>query len=93
MKLIFKETFINRLENQIEYIALDSPAKARKFSPLTFYYHRVTQSFKQRTTESVIVSLWFSAPFSVYLCGVSPFLSRFSKRRQQKNLLILTKNQ
>lgn len=31
MKIIFKETFIRRLENQVEYIAADSPASARKF--------------------------------------------------------------
>ena len=29
--VFFKETFFNRLENQVEYIALDSPVKARKF--------------------------------------------------------------
>ena len=31
MKLIFKETFISKLEDQVEYIAIDSPARARKF--------------------------------------------------------------
>ena len=31
MKIIFKESFIRRLENQVEYIALDSPVRARKF--------------------------------------------------------------
>ncbi|MEI6050712.1 MAG: type II toxin-antitoxin system RelE/ParE family toxin [Bacteroidota bacterium] len=31
MKIVFKDTFIIRLENQIEYIALDSPKRARKF--------------------------------------------------------------
>lgn len=31
MKIVFKETFIIRLENQINYIALDSPTRARKF--------------------------------------------------------------
>ena len=30
MKIIFKESFIQRLENQIEYIASDSPLQARK---------------------------------------------------------------
>ena len=29
MKIIFKESFIRRLENQVEYIALDSPVRAR----------------------------------------------------------------
>lgn len=31
MKIVFKDTFYYRLENQIEYISLDSPARARKF--------------------------------------------------------------
>jgi len=31
MKIIFKDTFVDRLEKQVEYIAIDSPAKARKF--------------------------------------------------------------
>jgi plasmid stabilization system protein ParE len=31
MKIIFKDTFLNRLENQIDYISLDSPKRARKF--------------------------------------------------------------
>ena len=31
MKIIFKDTFVNKLENQIDYISLDSPVRARKF--------------------------------------------------------------
>ena len=31
MKIVFKDTFIVRLENQIEYISLDSTKRARKF--------------------------------------------------------------
>jgi len=31
MKIVFKDTFLNRFESQIEYISLDSPARARKF--------------------------------------------------------------
>lgn len=31
MKILFKESFLQRLENQIEYISLDSPKRARKF--------------------------------------------------------------
>jgi plasmid stabilization system protein ParE len=31
MKILFKESFLKRLENQIEYISLDSPKRARKF--------------------------------------------------------------
>jgi plasmid stabilization system protein ParE len=31
MKIILKDTFVKRLEIQLDYIALDSPANARKF--------------------------------------------------------------
>ena len=31
MKLLFKESFLKRLENQIEFTSLDSPSRARKF--------------------------------------------------------------
>lgn len=31
MKVVFKDTFVVRLEKQIEYISLDSPERARKF--------------------------------------------------------------
>jgi hypothetical protein len=31
MKVVFKDTFLNRLESQLEYISLDSPMRARKF--------------------------------------------------------------
>lgn len=31
MKIIFKDSFIKRLENQIDFISKDSPTRARKF--------------------------------------------------------------
>jgi len=31
MKIVFKDTFLNRLESQIEYISLDSRTRAVKF--------------------------------------------------------------
>ncbi len=31
VRIVFKETFLNRLENQVDYISLDSPTRARKF--------------------------------------------------------------
>jgi hypothetical protein len=31
MKIIFKDTFVNRLASQLDYISLDSPKRARKF--------------------------------------------------------------
>lgn len=31
MKIIFKDSFIDNLEDQVDYIANDSPARARKF--------------------------------------------------------------
>ena len=41
MNIIFKESFIARLEKQIEYIAIDSPARARKFK--TELFNRIKQ--------------------------------------------------
>lgn len=31
MKILFKDTFIYRLEKQLDYISMDSPRNARKF--------------------------------------------------------------
>lgn len=31
MKIVYKDTFINRLENQLDYIAQDKPIAAKKF--------------------------------------------------------------
>ena len=31
MKIIFKDTFVYRLEKQLDYISMDSPANARRF--------------------------------------------------------------
>jgi plasmid stabilization system protein ParE len=31
MKIVLKDTFVNRLEIQLDYIAVDSPANARRF--------------------------------------------------------------
>jgi len=31
MRIIFKDTFINRLENQLDFIAQNNPANSRKF--------------------------------------------------------------
>jgi len=31
MRILFKDTFVYRLEKQLDYIALDSPAAARRF--------------------------------------------------------------
>ena len=31
MKIIYKDSFVNRLENQIDYIAQDNPSAANKF--------------------------------------------------------------
>jgi len=36
MKIIFKESFLIRLENQIEFISLDSPRRALKFKSELF---------------------------------------------------------
>ena len=36
MRIIYKDTFVNRLENQIEFIAQDKPVAARRFKKELF---------------------------------------------------------
>jgi len=64
MKVVFKETFLNRLESQIEYISLDSPARARKFKsdllkrikdiPQRPYSYRKSIYFEDETIRDLI---------------------------------------
>jgi len=64
MKIVFKDTFIVRLENQIEYIALDSPKRARKFKtellkrikeiPTNPYKYRKSIYFKEESIRDLI---------------------------------------
>lgn len=64
MKIVFKETFQNRLENQIEYISQDSPLRARKFKSDLFkkireipkhpYIHRKSIYFDDETIRDLI---------------------------------------
>jgi plasmid stabilization system protein ParE len=64
MKIIFKESFIRRLENQVEYIAPDSPVQARKFKtellnkikqiPLNPTQNRKSVYFEDNTIRDLI---------------------------------------
>ena len=64
MKVVFKETFIVRLESQIEYISLDSPTRARKFKsdllkrikeiPKNPYRHRKSIYFEDENIRDLI---------------------------------------
>jgi plasmid stabilization system protein ParE len=64
MKLVFKSTFIARLENQIEYISLDSPKRARKFKSELFsrikeipsnpYLYRKSVYFEDESVRDLI---------------------------------------
>jgi plasmid stabilization system protein ParE len=64
MKVVFKDTFLNRLESQLEYISLDSPARARKFKsdllkrikeiPEKPYSYRKSIYFEDRTIRDFI---------------------------------------
>jgi plasmid stabilization system protein ParE len=64
MKIVFKDTFITRLENQIEYISLDSPKRARKFKsdllnaikgiPSNPYQYRKSVYFKEESIRDLI---------------------------------------
>jgi len=37
MRIIFKDTFIHKLENQLDFIAKNNPANARKFKDELYY--------------------------------------------------------
>jgi len=64
MKIIFKESFVVRLENQIEYISIDSPERARKFKtelltsikkiPLNPYQNRKSVYFEDNNIRDII---------------------------------------
>lgn len=55
MKIIFKDTFVNRLEKQLDFIALNNPANARRFKNdlLTKIKSIPSNPFKYRK------SIWF----------------------------------
>jgi plasmid stabilization system protein ParE len=64
MKIVFKHSFQNRLESQIEYIAKDSPSRARNFKSELFkkikriphhpYSHRKSIYFENETIRDLI---------------------------------------
>jgi len=64
MKILFKESFLKRLENQIEYISLDSPKRARKFKndllnrikeiPVNPYKYRKSIYFENHSIRDLI---------------------------------------
>jgi plasmid stabilization system protein ParE len=64
MKIIFKNSFVDRLEKQVEYIAIDSPARAGKFKtellnhlkqiPLNPYQNRKSVYFEDNNIRDHI---------------------------------------
>ena len=64
MKIVFKASFVKRLENQIEFIALDSPERALKFYselltrlkeiPSNPYRYRKSIYFENRNIRDMI---------------------------------------
>ncbi len=64
MKLLFKDSFLQRLESQIEYISSDSPKRARKFKndllnrireiPVNPYRYRKSIYFEQKEIRELI---------------------------------------
>ena len=64
MRVVFKETFLLRIESQIEYISLDSPTRARKFKsdllkrikeiPTNPYQYRKSIYFEDETIRDLI---------------------------------------
>ena len=47
MKIIYKNTFVNRLANQIDFITKDNPAAARKFQKELLQKHQNPLSFRK----------------------------------------------
>ena len=64
MKIVFKDTFVIRLENQIEYISRDSPKRPRKFKsellrnikkiPSNPYLYRKSIYFREESIRDLI---------------------------------------
>ncbi len=64
MKIVFKDTFVLRIESQIEYITLDSPKRARKFKsdlmsrikeiPQNPYRYRKSIYFEEESIRDLI---------------------------------------
>jgi plasmid stabilization system protein ParE len=64
MKIVFKDTFVIRLETQLKYISLDSPKRARKFKsdlfqrikeiPANPYRFRKSIYFKDETIRDMV---------------------------------------
>ena len=53
MKIIFKDTFIYRLENQLEFIARNNPANARKFKNELFSLIKAIPSTPRKHRKSI----------------------------------------
>jgi len=56
MKIVFKDTFINRLEGQLTYISLDSPKRARKFKADLFMRIKEIQTNPYLCRKSIYFS-------------------------------------
>jgi len=53
MKILFKDTFVFRLEKQIDYITIDNPGNARKFKRELFYKIKEIPSNPFRYRKSI----------------------------------------
>jgi plasmid stabilization system protein ParE len=53
MKIIYKESFVNRLAKQIEYIAQDNPGAARKFQIELLKKIKEIPKFPRRYRKSI----------------------------------------
>jgi hypothetical protein len=53
VKIIFKDTFVYRLEKQLDFIAQDSPANARKFKNNLFELIRAIPSNPLKHRKSI----------------------------------------
>jgi plasmid stabilization system protein ParE len=53
MKIVLKDTFLNRLEEQINYIATDNPTRAREFKNEVLEKVKAIPRFPYRCRKSI----------------------------------------
>jgi plasmid stabilization system protein ParE len=82
MKILLKDTFLNRLEHQIDYIAQDSPSRARKFKndllgrirdiPKNPYKHRKSMYFDDSEIRDLIFK-GYTVVYRITVDGIEVF--------------------
>ena len=90
MRIVFKDTFLTRLENHLEFINLDSPKRARKFkndilarikaTPKNPYQYRKSIYFDDNSIRDIIYK-----GYTIVFRISSEQIEIFGFVKQQKN--------